>query len=139
MFRIISHIIFSGFILLSMTGININLHYCQDELYDVAVNAPADNCCENDAHHHPCHANSDMDKSHQCEDETLKVASADYFFVSWNSINFTDYQVIDLFGTTPIFSAIEGIANITTSEVLHFKKPPTLPEVVLSQVQSFLI
>jgi hypothetical protein len=139
MLKIISHIILSGFILLSMIGLNVNIHYCQDELYDIAVNSPADNCCEDDAHHHPCHEDPEGDKSHQCQDETLQVASTDYFFVSSNSFNLSDSKIINLFGTTPIISAIESIANITTSEVLHFKNPPTLPEVVLSQVQSFLI
>jgi hypothetical protein len=139
MFRLISHIILSGLILLSLTGFTVNLHYCQDTLYDIALNSPAESCCENGAHEHHCHPVPDMDNSNHCDDETIKVESTDDFFVSSYSFDFDDVNHIDLFNRTLIFLENKLTANNTESEVLNYKKPPTLPEVVLSQIQSFLI
>jgi hypothetical protein len=139
MFRLISHIILSGLILLSLTGLTVNLHYCQDTLYDIALNSPAESCCENGAHEHHCHPVPDMDNSNHCDDETIKVESTDDFFVSSYSFDFDDVNHIDLFNRTLIFLENKLTANNTESEVLNYKKPPLLPEVVLSQIQSFLI
>jgi hypothetical protein len=139
MFRLISHIILSGLILLSLTGLTVNLHYCQDTLYDIALNSPAESCCENGAHEHHCHPDPDMDNSNHCDDETIKVESTDDFFVSSYSFDFDDVNHIDLFNRTLLFLENKLTANNTESEVLNYKKPPTLSEVVLSQIQSFLI
>ena len=139
MIRLISHIVLSGLILLSLTGLTVNLHYCQETLYDIALNSAAENCCESGAHDHGCHPGPDMDNSNHCEDDTVKVESTDDFFVSSYSFDFDDVHRIDLLFSTHIFSGNQHTANKNESEVLNFKKPPTTPEVVLSQIQSFLI
>jgi len=139
MFKLISHIILSGLILLSLTGLTINLHYCQDTLYDIALNSPAESCYENGAHENCCHSGPDMENSNHCDDETVKVESTDDFFVSSYSFDFKDVHHIDLFNRTLTFLENQRTANSTNSEVLNYKKPPILPEVVLSQIQSFLI
>ena len=139
MFRLISHIILSGLILLSLTGLTVNLHYCQDELYDIALNSPAENCCDNGAHDHHCHPDPDMENSNHCDDETVKLESTDDFFVSSYSFDFDDVHRIDLLFATQIHSELQHTSNNNESEVFNFKKPPILPEVVLSQIQSFLI
>jgi hypothetical protein len=126
-------------ILISTAGMTINLHYCQDGLYDIALSSPAENCCENGAHDHSCHQDSNMDKPIDCEDETVKVESTDDFFVSSYSFDFNNNQIIDLFNNTSLFSENQGTTKITSNKVPNFKIPPVLPEVVLSQVQSFLI
>ncbi len=139
MFRLISHIILSGLILLSVTGLTFNLHYCQDTLYDIALNSPAESCCENGAHEHHCHPVPDTDNSNHCDDETVKIESTDDFFVSSYSFDFDDVQHINLLYTTHTLIKTQPTTNKTESEVLNYKKPPILPEVVLSQIQSFLI
>ena len=139
MFKLISHIILSGLILLSLTGLTFNLHYCQDTLYDIALNSPAESCCENGAHDHHCHPDPDMENSNHCDDETVKVESTDDFFVSSYSFDFDDVHHIDLLFATHILSENQHSSNNNESEVLNYKKPPILPEVVLSQIQSFLI
>ncbi len=139
MFRLISHIILSGLILLSLTGLTFNLHYCQDTLYDIALNSPAESCCEDGAHEHHCHPDPDMDNSNHCDDDTVKIESTDDFFVSSYSFDFEELQHIDLLYTTHTLADNQRGANNTESEVLNYKKPPILPEVVLSQIQSFLI
>jgi hypothetical protein len=139
MFRLISHIILSGLILLSLTGLTINLHYCQETLYDIALNSPAESCCENGAHDHHCHPDPDMENSNHCDDETVKVESTDVYFVSSYSFDFDDVHHINLLFATQLLPENQRTANKTESEVFNYKKPPMLPEVVLSQIQSFLI
>ncbi len=48
MIRKTLHIIVASFILISTMGITINMHYCHDQLIDLAFNAPAHSCCEID-------------------------------------------------------------------------------------------
>jgi hypothetical protein len=139
MIKLISHIILSGLILLSVTGLTINVHYCQDSLYDISLNSPAESCYENGAHENCCHPDSDMENSNHCDDETVKVESTDDFFVSSFLFDFENVHQIDLLTAIHILSENQQTANKIESEVLNFKKPPTTPEVVLSHIQSFLI
>ena len=139
MIRLISHIILSGLILLSFTGLTVNLHYCQDGLYDIALNSPAKNCCESGMHDHHCHPDPDRDNSNHCDDETVKVESTDDFIVSSYLFDFDDLHQIDLFNRTLIFIENQQSSKNYESEVLDYKKPPIPPEVVLSEIQSFLI
>ena len=139
MIRLISHIILSGLILLSVTGLTVNLHYCQNSLYDIALNSPAESCYENGAHENCCHADPDMENSNHCDDETVKVESTDDFFVSSFSFDFEDFHQIDLLFAIHILSENHRTSNNYESEVLNFKKPPILPEVELSQIQTYLI
>ena len=138
MIRLITHIVLSGLILLSVTGLTINFHYCQDSLYDIALNSPAESCYENGAHENCCHPDSDMETNH-CDDETLKVESTDDFFVSSFSFDFEDIHQIDLLFAFHILLENQRTSNTYESEVLNFKKPPILHEVELSQIQTYLI
>jgi hypothetical protein len=126
-------------ILISTKGMTINLHYCQDVLYDIALSSPAENCCEDAAHDHSSRQDSNKDKPIDCKDETVKVESTYDFIVSSNSFDFNDIQIIDLAHITSLSSENQGTTKITSSKVLNFKIPPVPPEVVLSQVQAFLI
>lgn len=139
MFSLLSNTILSGMILLSLTGLKVNLHYCQGGLYDLALNAPAKDCCDDETHHHHCPADHDMDKSNQCEDETVKFESTDNFLVSSYSFDFSDLQGMDLLIKTAIFPKNKGTVDEACKRVLQYRKPPTLFEVELSQVQSFRI
>ena len=139
MFRLINHIVLSGIILLSSTGLTVNLHYCQDALYDIALNSPAESCYENGAHENCCHPDPDLENTNHCDDETVKVESTDDFFVSSFSFDFEDVHQIDLLFAIHILSENQPISNNYESEVVNYKKPPILPEVELSQIQSFLI
>ena len=139
MFRLINHIVLSGIILLSSTGLTVNLHYCQDALYDIALNSPAESCIENGAHENCCHPDPDLENTNHCDDETVKVESTDDFFISSFSFDFEDVRQIDLLFPIHILSENQRTSNNYESEVLNYKKPPIPPEVVLAQIQSFLI
>ncbi len=138
MFKLISHIALLVLILLSATGLTINMHFCQDQLYDFALSASAHDCCGSGGHekHHPM--DSEMDNTDLCDDGTIMIESTDEFFMPAYSFNFDDIRQIELFYPTHILTN-QSTTNSALSKLLVSKKPPTPQKVVLSQIQSFLI
>ncbi len=145
MIKQLSHIFLSVVMLLSATGMTINMHFCQGHLYDLALIAPAHDCCEIDGTEHSCdgtedscHHNHEKDKSHQCDDESIRFESTNDYFVSSHSFDFENSYSHDLFFST-LFSIENPKADdLTVVGVLNYKRPPP-QEVVLSHIQSFLI
>ena len=76
MIKLIGHMVLSGLLLVTSTGMTINMHFCQGHLYDLALNAPAHSCCEPDAGETACHHHHDMTKSHQCDDKSIRIESS---------------------------------------------------------------
>jgi len=139
MIKLLSHITLSALLLISATGITINLHYCQDQLIDMALITPAEDCCESVAHENHCHHDLDIGDSNHCDDETVKFESTSDYVVSSYSFSFENDYAFDLFFTAQIIVEDYNTIETTTAIVQNFKKPPNPQEVVLSQIQSFLI
>jgi hypothetical protein len=137
MIKLLSHITLSAVLLLSAMGLTINMHFCEGHLYDLALIAPAHDCCETDGTEDTCHHDQDQNRSHQCDDESIKVESTNDFFVSNYSFDFENSYSFDLFIATQVLIENPKTVNSSVSEVINYKKPPQ--EVVLSQIQSFLI
>ncbi len=124
MIRKTLHIVIASFILISTMGITINMHYCHDQLIDLAFNAPAHSCCES------CQG---------CQDESIVVEAGDDYEVPAIAFNFENSHNTTLFLTSVILNYYQGINEPTNIEVPWYKKPPPIQEVVLSQIQSYLI
>lgn len=139
MINIISHITLSAIMLLSGTGLTISKHYCKDQLIDVGLFTLADKCFETNACESDCHHDTGMENSNHCDDDTIKIESTGDFLISSFAFSFDNVQLIDLFFSTQILSEGFSTANFSTPKLLNFKKPPLSHEVVLSQVQSFII
>jgi hypothetical protein len=125
--------------LLSATGLTISRHYCNDQLIDVGLITLADNCLETEACENSCLHDKEMEKPDHCEDDTIKFETAGDYFVSSFSFDFNNVPSIDLFFTFQILSEDHSTPNSSTGKVLSYKKPPIPNEVVLSQIQSFII
>ncbi len=138
MVKIISHIVLSVMMLFSVTGMTINMHFCQGHLYDLAFNAPAHDCCEYETNKNACHHDHDMAKSHHCDDESIKIESSHDFISSGFTFDFKDSHSFELFGTSQLMPESPVAINTSATRIFHYKKPPP-QEVVLSQIQSFLI
>jgi hypothetical protein len=139
MFKLLIHIVISGFIIMFMTGVTINFHFCQEGLYDVALNSQAHDCCDGEEHDHHCHPPADQDHSDRCKDKTVKMGTTDDYIVSSCQNVFSDLEIIELFTESATVIENRYIAETHPGKLFHFKKPPTFPEVTLSRVQSFLI
>ena len=138
MVKILSHMVLSTLLLFSATGLTINMHFCQGRLYDLAVNAPAHDCCGRGSDHNTCHHDHDMTKPHHCDDKSIRIESSHDFITSSFSFDFEDSHSFELFGTSQLMIKSPDTESSITSRIFNYKKPPT-QEVVLSQIQSFLI
>lgn len=135
MLKKIVHIIIASLILISTLGLTINLHYCHDQLIDIAFLAPANSCCDiNEAE-----ANQIQDDCPGCEDESISTESTDDFTVSSHTFNLENSYVNELLITATIQFGFQDSNNHSAMEAPWYKKPPPYQEVSLSQIQSFLI
>ena len=135
MIRKVLHIVIAVFILISSTGFTINMHYCHDQLIDMAFLAPAHSCCDiNDED-----ASQIQDSCSGCQDESIVVEPGDDYEVSASTFNFENSYHTNLILSSVIFNYFQGIDESTKNEVPWYKKPPPYQEVVLSQIQSYLI
>ncbi len=135
--RILSHIALSALILLSATGLTINMHFCQGELYDMAFVSPAADCCGVDTDVNICQQDQGIAEFHHCNDESIKIEAAHEYLVSGFSFNFEISHLFELFGTSSSIPESTDTEKSLTASISNNKKPPQ--EVVLSQIQSFLI
>ena len=135
MSRKIFHIVFAVFILVSSTGFTINMHYCHDQLIDLALLAPAHSCCDTETDG----ASQTQDNCPGCQDESVILEPGDDYVVSAITFDFENTHSTTLFLTSVILTSFQGIDESTKNEVPWYKKPPPFQEVVLSQIQSFLI
>ena len=134
MVRKVTHIVIAVFILISTTGFTINMHYCHDQLIDMALLAPAHSCCDTEED-----ANQSQASCPGCQDESIVVEPADDYEVSASAFNFETSHFTNLFLSSVILNYYQGIDESTKKEVPWYKKPPPYQEVVLSQIQSYLI
>lgn len=138
MIKKIIHMIIAALILVSTTGFTINLHYCHDQLIDLALFSPAQSCCDT-AKEDPCEADNTISKKNHCEDESIVVETTDRFVSSSYVFSFENSHSIDLLLTASIIFNDQGVREQIVTEPPWHKEPPPCQEVVLSQIQSFLI
>ncbi|TFH26981.1 MAG: hypothetical protein E4H10_05375 [Bacteroidia bacterium] len=138
MFRKVIHIIIACFILVSTTGFTISLHYCHDKIYDLALFSPAHSCCEAGSKSQ-CHASGDMDPANHCEDESIVVESTDDYIGSSFTVDLENTLSIDLLLTVHVIFQVQGAEDEILIEPPWHKEPPLYQEVVLSEIQSYLI
>jgi hypothetical protein len=128
----------AALILVSTTGFTINLHYCHNQLVDLALFSPAKSCCDT-AKEEPCDAQHSISKKSHCENESIVVESTENFVGSSFEFSFNNNHSIDLLLTALIIFNDHGIHKQIVKEPPWHKEPPPYQEVVLSQIQSFLI
>jgi len=138
MYKKIMHIIVACFILISTTGFTINLHYCHNQIYDLALFAPAHSCCETPTQGH-CHSTGDIANMNHCEDESIVVESINDYVESSYSISLENTHSIDLLLTASILLNVGGSDDNIVKHAPWHKEPPPYRAVVLSQIQSYLI
>ena len=135
MIRKVLHIVIAVFILISSTGFTINMHYCHDQLIDMAFLTPANSCCDVNEEN----TSQVQDSCPGCQDESIVVEPGDDYEVSSIAFNFENTHTTTLFLTSVLPNYFQGIDESTKNEVPWYKKSPPYQEVVLSQIQSYLI
>ena len=138
MIKIFVHIVLSSLFLLSSTGFTINMHFCQEELIDLAVIAPAKSCCDS-GQECCCHNDSESEQSNKCSDESIEIQSSGDFNISISHFEFNNNESFDLFFAHYFSSEKLIISEVTSFVFPNIEKPPLINEVDLSQIQVFLI
>ena len=138
MLRKVIHIVLACFILVSSTGFTINLHYCHGKIYDLALFSPAHSCCEAGSKT-PCHDSGDLNPVNHCKNESIVVDSTDDYIGSSFTVDLENTRSIDLLLSAHVIFQIQGAEDEVLIEPPWHKEPPPYQEVVLSEIQSYLI
>ena len=140
MIRTMIHMLLSLLVMVSVTGFTVNLHYCQEQLYDIAIFAPASSCCETGDHSTMgCHVNLDRDPDH-CDDATIQVESPEDFFISSIYYDTPVNGFSDLFLLNyPTFKCTGKTGDDRAVNVPRYRLPPTGKQDMLSMIQSYLL
>ncbi|WP_053185868.1 HYC_CC_PP family protein [Sunxiuqinia dokdonensis] len=148
--RKISHILLSFLLLLSTMGMVINLHYCENQLYDVGIFFEATNCCiensqshhhENENHHKHIQAHHDCNPENHaqndCDDETVTIEPVDNFVASSFSFDFDNLSFINLFLLVPVITDLYNLSAVSISEIPELNIPPPKIQTILSNLQVY--
>ena len=139
MIRSAGHIIVSAILLVTVTGMTIHAHYCNDHLYDLALNAPAHSCCDPGTNEGHCHHEHPADGPSHCDDRAVHIQNeSDLLVTGFTSVP-ENFQAIDLlFSYRPVNSELTGTGNDMLPEYRR-KKLPHPREVDLPSIQVFII
>jgi len=138
MIKKVTHILVACLILVSTTGFTINLHYCHNQIYDLALFNPAHSCCGTATQGH-CHSTGEIANMNHCQDESIVVESVEDYVGTSYSVSLENTHSIDLLLTTSILMNVEVSDSDHVIKAPWHKEPPSYQEVVLSQIQSYLI
>lgn len=137
MIKIAGHIVLSVVMLISSAGMTIDMHFCRDQLIDLAIFGPAHSCCGADDG--TGHCQMDMGNSGHCDDETIRIESIHDFLGSAFAFDFEDDHSSELFFNTKLFFNTPVPDEFPFRAVAEYRKPPPYQEVSLSDIQSFLL
>lgn len=143
MLRKITHISIVPLLLIATMGMTVNLHFCQQHLYDIGVFDAAKSCCEVPASdkqndHHHC-TPIELPEDHCLDDQIQLPPVDDYLASSGLEINNEHLLQMVLFETTPVLADISIQHAPGSSE--HFTtsaSPPGRYDIRI-RLQSFLL
>ncbi|NBC83939.1 MAG: hypothetical protein GVY19_11260 [Bacteroidetes bacterium] len=140
------HICLSLILIIATVGITLNLHYCQDKIYDIGFLSEAEACCsveknestKNHCHHHN-HCSSESQHQNSCEDETFTTPKVDDYVVSSFQFSFSTFTVVDLFPATPdIMEVFNGFIDAPRN-IPDRNHIPIEIQTFLSLLQTYLL
>jgi hypothetical protein len=101
----------------------------------MAILAPAKSCCDINEEE----TSQIQDRCPGCKDESIVVEPGDDYEVPSITFNFENTHNTTPFLTSVILNYFKSIDEPTNNEVPWYKEPPPYKEVILSQIQSYLI
>lgn len=125
-------------VLVSTMTVTINMHYCHDQLIDLAFYAPAESCCGSE-HAPSCDSEAGVKQMHHCVDDSLVLEAMEDLMVSSFTFSPENNHTIDLLFAIALHSISNGYAESFKPAVPEYYFPPPYQEVELSQIQSYLI
>jgi hypothetical protein len=132
----IFHTALAVLVVTTVTGLTINLHYCQDHLYDLALFSSAHSCCETGGQ---CHMPAEGNNMDHCEDSSIHVESTGEYLGSFSTFSFETSNAIDLIWIEQLDFDPGRYAELFTLKTFWYQEPPPPNEVNLTDIQTFLI
>ena len=145
MIRKISHIAIVLILLVSTTGLTINLHYCNNRIYDLSVYSEATSCCIEGSHEHntkdELHHDCDSENHEKdCKDKTVSIAPLHDFEKTINTYNVNNIESpSDLFFVYILLIEEPKLSNLASQLIPNFNILPPNINVVLAMFQSYLL
>lgn len=136
MLRSVAHIALAFVVLLSSTGLSVNMHFCHEHLVDIAVMAPAKSCCEVDEGMRGCCTTEFDGANNHCKDESISVDTADDYLQTTFSFSFRNDIFQELQWMIAWNVAVTGQNNPLDQTWAEYRKPPT-SEVSQPDIQAF--
>lgn len=90
MVRSTVHILLAIVILFSGTGFTINLHFCHDQVKEIAWMAPIEQCTVQGEEPPPCCMDSKDGTDNTCRDASIPVKTTEAFIISHIPIGFEE-------------------------------------------------
>lgn len=125
-------------VLISTTGFTINMHFCHDQLINMALNTPAESCCDV-SNPVPCDHTEALSQMDHCSDDSIVVEALEGFVGSSLDINLDCNQSTDILFWIALQFNSPGMGADIKPVILEYYLPPPCQEVDLSQIQSYLI
>ena len=125
-------------VLVSTMTVTINMHYCHDQLIDLAIYSPAESCCGSE-HTGSCDPEEGVKQMHHCVDDSLVLEAMEDLMVSSFTFSCENNHTIDLLFAFALHNITEGYAESHKPAVPEYYFPPPYQDVDLSQIQSYLI
>lgn len=136
--RILIHSILSLMLLITATGMTINVHSCQYQSHDALMNATLTDCCVNNSVDQYCDMGLVGEQTNHCNNISSDFRSPLIYLIP--SI-LPDLENLDSVVLTKRTQYLKGKLKTEESELnkynYNLKVPPQ--EVELSRIQSFLI
>ena len=140
----------SAFIMLvSTTGMTVNMHFCMDRLYAVGINRPAESCCEKgncpikagaEPSNGRCRHGFAIDKPDHCSNRSIHISNTDDYVVFSSSADLTaSVQQVTLPGIAASATLFDSHESPAVRTAYKYCNPPPLKKTDLSVIQAFLI
>jgi len=132
------HMTVAAAMLISTMGITINMHFCHEQLIDLALYSPAESCCEGPVEV-PCGHQEGISQPGHCEDVAIVVDALKDFLGSTLATNLESNQSPDVLHRMELRDKHSATFQDLKPMVPDDSLPPPYQEVDLALIQSFLI
>ena len=125
-------------VLISTMGVTINMHFCHDQLIDLALYSPAESCCDvnNEV---PCDPHEGLSQMDHCDDDSIVLEAVESFVSSSFIFNFENHESSDILFWIALQLNSPALNENSKTILPEYYLPPPYQEVDLSQIQSYLI
>ena len=137
--RKIMHMFIAFVLLVSTTGMTVNLHFCKGHLHDMGLNKPAESCCDMRSHDHPFVPGFYKDMPCHCSNLSINIYLSDDYL---ESTGYSDNP--DIKCNVILLPCDQHATRVTSSDIIaesvrKFSIPPPPQKALLSEIQSYLI